>query len=71
MHALVFMEGLLMAKDLREHQTNLRATQSASRPLRVHRPRFVRAELDLCAREDRIVSETDDWSMQEELSNYM
>lgn len=46
-------------------------TQSASQHLRVHRHGFVRAELDLCMWEDRILSVTDDLSMQEELCNYI
>ncbi len=36
-----------------------------------HRHGFVRAELDLCTREDRIVSVTDDLCIQEESCNYI
>lgn len=63
--------SILTIKDLREHKTNLSATQSESQHLRAHRHGFARAESDLCAREDRILSITDDLSMLKELCNYI
>lgn len=56
--------GILTTKDLRKHKTNWSAPQTASQPLRAHRHGFVRAELDLWAREDGIVSVTDDLSSE-------
>ncbi len=50
--------SILTTKYLREQKTNSRATQSASQHLRAQRHVFVRAESDLCARKDRIVSVT-------------
>lgn len=52
-----------MTKDLREHKTNLSTTPSASQPQRAHIHGFVRAELDFCAGESRILSVRGDLSM--------
>lgn len=57
-----FFLSILTTEDLREHNKNLSATQSASRPLTVHRYRFAKAEIDLYTREDRIVNVSDDLS---------
>lgn len=60
--------SIATTKDLRGHKTNFERNSACA--LRAHRHGFVSAELDLCVREDRIVSVTDDLSMQEELCNY-
>lgn len=51
--------------------TNDKRFEGAQRESECYRQGVVRAEWDLCTREDRIMSGTDDLSMQEELCNYI
>lgn len=60
-----FNRRIPTANSMRRHKTNMSTTQYISQPLRVNRQTFARAAFDLCMREDRIMSVTDDLRMRE------